>query len=51
MKLYLDMNIYNRIFDDNSQIKISFESMAVDVITSGLCDLLLMRLYHTYKEW
>lgn len=32
MKLYLDMNVYNRIFDDQNQIKIRFETMAVDVI-------------------
>ena len=31
MKLYLDMNIYNRIFDDKNQIKIRFETMAIDV--------------------
>lgn len=32
MKLYLDMNVYNRIFDDQNQFKIRFETMAVDVI-------------------
>ena len=32
MKIYLDMNIYNRIFDDQNQIKIKFETMAIDVI-------------------
>lgn len=32
MKLYLDMNIYNRIFDDKNQIRIRFEAIAIDVI-------------------
>ena len=32
MKLYFDMNIYNRIFDDQSQIRICFESMAIDIL-------------------
>lgn len=32
MKLYFDMNIYNRIFDDQSQIRIRFESMAIDIL-------------------
>ncbi|MBA4321164.1 MAG: twitching motility protein PilT, partial [Flavobacterium sp.] len=32
MKLYFDMNIYNRIFDDQNQLRIRFETMAVDVI-------------------
>ncbi len=32
MKIYFDMNIYNRIFDDQSQIKIRFETMAIDII-------------------
>lgn len=32
MKLYLDMNVYNRIFDDQNQIRIRFETMAIDVI-------------------
>jgi len=31
MKLYLNMNIYNRIFDDKNQIRIRFETMAIDV--------------------
>ena len=31
-KIYLDMNIYNRIFDDQNQIRIRFETMAVDII-------------------
>lgn len=30
MKFYFDMDIYNRIFDDPSQMKVRFESMAVD---------------------
>lgn len=29
MKIYLDMNVYNRIFDDQNQLKISFEAMAI----------------------
>lgn len=32
MKLYFDMNIYNRIFDDQSQIRIRFESIAIDIL-------------------
>ena len=32
MKLYLDMNIYNRIFDDQTQLRIRFETMAIDII-------------------
>ncbi len=32
MKLYLDMNIYNRIFDDQNQMRIRFETMAVNII-------------------
>jgi predicted nucleic acid-binding protein len=32
MKLYLDMNVYNRIFDDQKQLRIRFETMAIDII-------------------
>ena len=32
MKIYFDMNVYNRVFDDQSQIKIRFETMAIDII-------------------
>ncbi len=32
MKLYFDMNIYNRIFDDQSKMRIRFESMAIDIL-------------------
>jgi predicted nucleic acid-binding protein len=32
MKLYFDMNVYNRVFDDQSQIRIRFETMAVDIL-------------------
>lgn len=32
MKIYFDMNIYNRIFDDQAQIRIRFESIAVDIL-------------------
>jgi len=32
MKIYFDMNIYNRIFDDQTQMKIRFESMAIDIL-------------------
>lgn len=32
MKIYFDMNIYNRIFDDQTQIRIRFESMAIDLL-------------------
>ncbi len=32
MKIYFDMNIYNRIFDDQEQMRIRFESMAIDIL-------------------
>ena len=32
MHIYLDMNIYNRVFDDQSQLRIKFETMAIDII-------------------
>lgn len=32
MKIYFDMNIYNRIFDDQAQMRIRFESMAIDIL-------------------
>ena len=32
MYIYLDMNIYNRVFDDQSQLRIKFETMATDII-------------------
>jgi len=32
MKVYFDMNIYNRVFDDQTQIRIRFESMAIDIL-------------------
>lgn len=32
MKLYFDMNIFNRMFDDQNQLRIRFEAMAIDVI-------------------
>lgn len=32
MKLYFDMNVYNRIFDDQNQLRIRFETMAIDII-------------------
>ncbi|MFA5575935.1 MAG: PIN domain-containing protein [Tissierellaceae bacterium] len=32
MKIYFDMNIYNRMFDDQTQMRIRFESMAVDIL-------------------
>lgn len=32
MYIYLDMNIYNRVFDDQSQLRIKFETMAIDII-------------------
>lgn len=31
-KIYFDMNIYNRIFDDQTQMRIKFESMAIDIL-------------------
>ncbi|MPN15449.1 hypothetical protein SDC9_162783 [bioreactor metagenome] len=32
MKIYFDMNIYNRIFDDQNQMRIKFESIAIDIL-------------------
>ena len=32
MKIYFDMNIYNRIFDDQTQMRIRFESMPIDIL-------------------
>ena len=32
MSVYFDMNIYNRVFDDQSQLRIRFESMAIDIL-------------------
>ncbi|MGI6763902.1 MAG: type II toxin-antitoxin system VapC family toxin [Anaerovoracaceae bacterium] len=32
MKIYFDMNIYNRIFDDQTQMRIRFESLAIDIL-------------------
>ena len=32
MKVYFDMNIYNRIFDDQSQMRIKFESIAIAIL-------------------
>ena len=32
MKMYFDMNVYNRVFDDNSQMRIRFEAMAIDIL-------------------
>ncbi len=32
MKIYFDMNLYNRIFDDQAQMRIRFESMAIDIL-------------------
>ena len=32
MKMYFDRNIYNRIFDDQTQMRIRFESMAIDIL-------------------
>jgi len=32
MKIYFDMNIYNRIFDDQTQMRIRFESIAIDIL-------------------
>lgn len=32
MYIYFDMNIYNRIFDSQSNLRVRFESMAIDII-------------------
>ena len=44
MKIYFDMNVYNRIFDDHTQMRVRFESMAIDIlfelVEKGRYDLL-----------
>lgn len=32
VKMYFDMNVYNRVFDDQSQMRIRFEAMAIDIL-------------------
>ncbi len=32
VKIYFDMNIYNRVFDDQTQMRIRLESMAIDIL-------------------
>ena len=32
MRIYFDMNIYNRMFDDQEQLKIKLETTAIDII-------------------
>lgn len=32
MKMYFDMNVYNRVFDDQSQMRIRFEAMSIDIL-------------------
>lgn len=32
MRLYFDMNIYKRSFDDQTQIRIKLETMAINII-------------------
>jgi len=32
MKIYFDMNVYNRVFDDQSQMRIRFEAIAIDIL-------------------
>lgn len=32
MKMYFDMNVYNRVFDDQSHMRIRFEAMAIDIL-------------------
>ena len=32
MKIYFDMNIYNRVFDDQTQMRIRFESMTINIL-------------------
>lgn len=32
MDIYLDMKVYNRMFDDQTQLRIRFESMAIDIV-------------------
>ena len=41
MSIYFDMNVYNRMFDDQTQLRIRFESMAIDII----CELIEMGQY------
>lgn len=37
-KLYLDMNIYNRPFDDQSQVRIKLETIAINAILKMIKD-------------
>jgi predicted nucleic acid-binding protein len=43
MYIYLDMNIYNRMFDDQTQITVKLDTIAIDVIYeligNGTCKL------------
>ncbi len=32
MRIYFDMNIYNRVFDDQTQLRIRFETLAIDIL-------------------
>ena len=32
MKFYFDMNIYNRIFDNQNQLRVKLETIAIDII-------------------
>ncbi|WP_028309775.1 twitching motility protein PilT [Desulfitibacter alkalitolerans] len=32
MKLYFDMNVYNRIFDNQTHMRVRFEAMAIDIL-------------------
>lgn len=38
MNIYLDMNIYNRMFDDQNQISIKLDTIATDVIYELICN-------------
>ena len=44
MNIYIDMNIYNRMFDDQDQITIKLDTIAIDVIYeligNGTCKLM-----------
>lgn len=44
-KLYLDMNIYNRPFDDQSQVRIRLETIAVHALLKSIKEKKLILLW------
>ncbi len=43
-KLYLDMNVYNRPFDDQFQIRIRLEAMAINALLKIMNPIDFIRL-------